>query len=241
MPGTWNVDDFTEGGLASVEEFIGRLDNVEEDVEGKFGLQLELSFSEVEIIEAGDDVTLDEGRYTSWIKQTNKKNSTNGKMFVEWAEFASAHDLGDTLPDCFYGMLMRWRRSTYEFGDDMTPGRAMIPVELIEEGGSKTKKTKSKVVKARVPKAAPPPAKEPEDEDGEESNLPEELVNTIHGVVGEEGATRDMIRRALAKKAALRKLLADAGGLDVVLPAMEDTLDEDDGTYTRVESDDDPV
>ena len=143
MPGVWNTDDLTEGGLASVAEFVGRLTDVEDDVEGKFGLQKELHFSDVEIVEAADDVTLDEGRYTSWVKQSNKKNSTDGRMIADWTEFAKAHDMGP-LPSCFYGVLIRWQKATYEFGDDMSPGRALIPVEVIEEGGTNKSGSKTK-------------------------------------------------------------------------------------------------
>ena len=238
-PAVWVEEEFTEGGLASVVEFIGRLIDVEDDVEGKFGNQLELRFNEVEIIEAGDDVTLDEGRYTSWVKQSNKKNSTNGKMMAEWTEFAKAHDMGP-LPSCFYGILMRWRKSTYEFGDDMSPGRAMVPVEVIEEGGKKaSKKTSTKVVSPAKEEPAAPPPEENDDEESSSSDLPEALVTAIHTSVEGEGATREMIRRTLQKKAALRTALTAAGGLDEVLKAMEDTLNEDDGTYTRVPDEDD--
>jgi len=228
MPAVWNDDDFTENGLASVSEFVGRLIDVEEDVEGKFGDQLELHFEDVEIIEAADDVTLDEGRYTSWVKQSNKKNSTNGKMYQDWILFAKEHDMGP-LPSCFYGVLIRWEKATYEFGEDMDPGRALIPVELIDEG-AKSKAGNGKAGKA-TKAATPPPPEEHADED---TSVPEELVTVIHGTIGEEGATKEMIRRALSKKAKHRTLLSEAGGLEDVLEAM-DTIEEDDGTYTRVE------
>lgn len=236
MPGTWDTEDFTEGGLASIEEFIGRLTDVEEDVEGKFGDQLEFHYSDVEIIEAGDDVTLDEGRLTSWVKQSGRKNSVNSRMVADMVEFAKAHDMGP-IPSCFEGLLIRYKRAIYEFGDDMSPGRAFIPVELIEEGDKKTKKASTKT-KGKATPAAPPPE---EEEEQNSEDVPEILVTAIHETVGKDGATREMIRRAVSKKAAMRKALTDAGGLDKVLSAMEDTLDEEDGTYTRVESEDDPV
>ncbi len=242
MPGTWDTEDFTEGGLASIEEFIGRLTDVDEDVEGKFGFQLEFHYEDVEIIEAGDDVILDEGRLTSWVKQSGRKNSVNSHMVKDMEGFAKDHDLG-AIPACFEGIMIRYKRATYEFGDDMSPGRAFIPVELIKEGGkSKTKPKPKAGAKAgkgtkNKPEAAPPP--DEDEDDGEESGVPEVLVTVIHEAVGEDGATREMIRRALTKKAAVRKALTEAGGIDAVLTAMEDTLDEDDGTYTRVE--DDPV
>ncbi len=242
MPGVWDVEDLTEGGLASITEFIGRLDDVEDDVEGKFGEQKELHFSDVEIIEAADDVTLDEGRYTTWVKQSNKKNSTDGKMVADWASFAAANDLSP-LPTCLYGVLIRWKKTTYEFGDDMSPGRALIPVELIETGGKKAKTSKkTKTTAAATTEAAPPSNEDEDDSDGEEAAVPAALVEVIHATIGEDGATREMIRRAVSKKQALRTALTEAGGLDAVLEALQ-TIEEDDGTYTIVEADEeeDPV
>ncbi len=237
-PGVWDVDDLVEGGLASIEEFTGRLTDVEADVEGKFGAQKELHFEEVEILKAADDVTLEEGRYTTWVKQSNKKNSTDGKMIADWTEFAKAHDLGP-LPSCFYGVLIRWEKTTYEFGDDMSPGRAMIPVELLEEGGSKAK-TKTKAKTSTKTKASAPPTEEPDTEEEtvppSDSDVPEEIQKLVLDTVGEEGATKDMIRRVITKTSANRKLIAAyEGGIDGILTALEDVLDEDDGTYTRVD------
>ncbi len=241
-PGVWDVDDLVEGGLASIEEFVGRLTDVDEDVEGNYGLQKELHFHDVEIIEAADDVSLDEGRYTCWVKQNNKKNSTDGRMIADWAEFCKAQSMGP-MPSCLYGVLIRWQKATYEFGDEMSPGRAMIPVELMEEGGSKKSKSKSKAAPAKTStkKAPPPPAEEPEDED-EEPAISEAVTTAIHGAIGEDGATREMIRRVFLKKAALRKDLAKFGTLEEVLEAMN-TIEEDEGTYTMVEADedDDPI
>ncbi len=236
MPGVWDTEDLVEGGLASIEEFIGRLDDVEDDVEGKYGLQKELHFSDVEIIKAADDVTLDNNRYTSWVKQSNKKNSTDGLMLKDWKAFAAAHKLG-ALPDAFYGVNIRWEKTTYEFGEDMSPGRALIPVELIEEGGKKTKAKPAKTTAAKTP----PPADDSDDSDESEAGgdsdhgVPEELVTIILATVGEDGATKDMIRRAVTKASANRKLItAFEGGLDAILVALEEQLDEDDGAYTIV-------
>ncbi|KKN77030.1 hypothetical protein LCGC14_0363690 [marine sediment metagenome] len=239
MPAVWNDDDFTEGGLASVIEFIGKMTGLDEDVEGQYGDQIELHFEDVEIVEAGDGVTLDEGRLTSWVSQSNKKNSTNGRMFADWIEFAKAHDMGP-LPSCFFGVLMRYKKATYEFGQDMNPGRAFIPVEVIEEGGKKTKAKKSGAkASAKPAKSDPPPA---EEDDDEGNGVPEVLVEAIHKTIGEDGATQEMIRRVIKQKAVLRKALAEFGELGALLTAMEDTIDEDEGTYTRVEADeDDPV
>lgn len=240
MPQTWKVDDFTEGGLASVVEFVGRLNDIEEDVEGLYGTQDEIHFVDCELIEAGEDVTLEEGRFTTWIKQSNKKNSVAGKMVAAWAEFASAHDLDvDDIPNCLMNGLMRWKKVTYEFGDDMSPGRAFVPVEIIEEGGKKAAK------KVTGKKATSKPAPPPEDDDDDDAEVPEILVKAIHDTIGEDGATKAMIQRTIKQKAELRKALADYDGdLSAVLDAMP-SIEEDDGSYTRVEDDDggdeDPV
>ena len=232
-PGVWDVDDLVEGGLASIEEFTGRLVDVEEDVEGKFGLQKEFHFEDVEIIKAADDVSLEEGRYTCWVGQNNKKNSTHGKMLADWTEFAKLHKLGP-LPDCFYGTLLRWEKTTYEFGEEMSPGRAMIPVELVEEGGSE-KKSKSKAsTKSKSKTTVKAPPVDPEDSD-DDSGIPAEIRELVLNTVGEDGATKDMIRRVITKTSVNRKIIAGIGGIDSVLEGLEDALDEDDGTYTRVE------
>ncbi len=234
MPGVWEEDDFVEGGLASIEEFTGRLTDVEEDVEGKYGLQKELHYGDVEIIKAADDVTLENGRYTTWVKQSNKKNSTDGRMSADWRQFAKDHKLG-ALPDGFYGQLIRWEKTTYEFGDEMSPGRAMIPLELLEEGSTKTSKKTSTKAKPAKPVDTEPEDSDDSDSDGD-SGVPEELVTIIHKTVGEDGATKDMIRRAVTKTSVNRKLIAAFdGGLDAILTAMEDSLDEDEGAYTRVD------
>ena len=239
MPGVWEEDDFVEGGLASIEEFTGRLTDVEEDVEGKYGLQKELHYGDVEIIKAADDVTLENGRYTTWVKQSNKKNSTDGRMSADWRQFAKDHKLG-ALPDGFYGQLIRWEKTTYEFGDEMSPGRAMIPLELLEGDSKKTSKSKTSTKAKPVKPTKPADEDEPEDsddsDDGGDSGVPEELVTIIHKTVGEDGATKDMIRRAVTKTSINRKLIAAFdGGLDAILEAMEDSLDEEEGSYTRVD------
>ena len=128
MPANWDTDKLTVGGLASVEKFIGRLESLDEDVEGKYGLQIALYFEDCELIEAGDDVTLENGKFTTWVNQSNKQNSTNGYMLVAWQEFAAEHD--PEIPP--FGILLEWERQTYEFGDDMNPGRALVPVAVVE-------------------------------------------------------------------------------------------------------------
>ena len=241
MGSSWDVEDLTEGGMASIQSFIGRLDEVEGDVEGKFGLQEEYRFSDVEIIEAGDDVTLDEGRLTSWVKESDKKNSTRGKMLVDWTEYAKAQSMGP-LPSCFYGVLIRYNKETYEFGDDMNPGRAFVPVEIIESEPATTgKKTTGKKAATKPVEPETPPEPEASDEptDSDDIDIPDVLRHIIMETIGDEGATHEMIRRAVSKKKTLRDASSAAGGLDEVLAGMT-AIEEDDGTFTKKDTDDLP-
>jgi len=228
----WNPDEFVKGGRAGIERFYGKLKEVEEDVEGDYGPQVALYFEEVRIIEAADEVDLEDGEFTDWIKQSSKQNSVNHKMVTEWVEFAKAHKLGP-LPDSLYGLDLEWKKATYDYGTDrrtgeaLNPGRAFVPVGYAEE----EKKPKGK------------PKGKPKDESKDESSepagdLPDDLVEVIMGVIGEDGATRDIIRREVVKKAATRKLMSEAGGLDKVLDAMKEAghLTNEDEFYFAPES-----
>ncbi len=115
-----------------IREFIGRLDKVEEDVPGKYGLQIEFRFYGVEVTRADGDVVLPDFRLISWVKQSKRKNSVYGRMLVDWEAFAKAHSI-EGLPDGFYGTLMRWEERTYELDGN---GSVFVPVEVIRESAT---------------------------------------------------------------------------------------------------------
>lgn len=247
MPAVWQEDQFVNGGLSGIEEFIGRLREVEEDVEsvfdGKPRTQMALHFYDVEIIASADPVVLENNLYTTWVGQSSRKNSTNMKMFLDWQKFHKEQGLEGSLPSALYESLIRWRKATYEFGENMNPGRAFIPVEFVEDeepqpkpAASRSRGTSST---SRSKPAEAPPAEETEDS-GEASDAPaEEVTAAVLEALGEDGNTRDGLRRALFKTAALRAKVGAAGGLDTVLAYVVESgqVEESEGFYYRKEED----
>lgn len=114
-------------------EFVGRLDEVVDDVEGKFGLQTEFHFSDVEVTQAAKNLELRDRRFKAWVKQSTSKDSTYGHMLIDWTAFQKAQGLKGKLPSVFYGTFMRWEKRTYSF--DGTTGSAFVPVEVLPESG----------------------------------------------------------------------------------------------------------
>lgn len=232
-------ESFVEGGVKGVKEFIGRLDDIEEDVEGKFGPQDAITYRDVEITESAEEVALDEGLFTTWHKHSDRKNSMSGRLAFQWMDFADAHDIASPDDDdltawgqlaaAFKDKLVKYRKVTIEFGEDMNPGTGYVPVEVME--GAKGKPA-SKPSGKPAPKSNGKPASKPEPK-----AIDSALVKAITAAIGEDGATRDIIRREVVKKAALRTILGTAGGLDNVLTALveQGTLTESEGFYTKPE------
>ena len=117
-----------------IRQFIGRLDTIKEDVEGKYGPQIELHFSEVEVTQADGDVVLSDFRLISWVKQSTRKKSTHTRMLVDWETFAKDRSIKG-LPDAFYGIQMRWEERNYDIGGQT--GAAFVPVEVIPESATR--------------------------------------------------------------------------------------------------------
>ena len=220
MPALWNSDNFVEGGVKSISAFDGRLRSVEEDVTGKFGPQVSLEFYDIRNLEADDSFDTEDGEVTYFVKQSNKKNSTNGKMVSQWMEFASATKLGP-LPNSLYDLDIHWVRAEYDFGPDNNPGKALIPVKLLDGKAAPAPTTRS--ASPETPARTPPVA------------VPGALTEAIMEALGEDGGTKDIVRRALSQKAALRKLTTDAGGIDGVLASLVNSgdLKQDEEYYYR--------
>lgn len=255
MPAVWNDDEFVSGGLKGISKFQGQLTEIEEDVEGKFNTQLALYFDECTVLESAEEVSLEDGKYTDWIKQTNKQNSVNQAFVSGIATFIKAHKLKGGVPDALYGQDIIWERQTVieaNEEDGMSPGLCLLPIAMADdEPAPKTRKGRAAALpvddeeeEAAPPKrarrsrsaATTPPADEPD----EEGDVPKELVDFILTRVGEDGSTQDLIRRDIAKKLAMKKLKdAVDGGLEAVLVHMvsEGVLTEDDGTYFLPEED----
>lgn len=216
---------YTEGGVKGVTEFIGRLEDIDEEVDGQFGPQDEWHYHNVEVVESEEDVTLDEGRYTAWTKHSTRKNSVSGRNAFMWMDFAEQHGLEpddsedsplQQIASAFKDKRIRFRRTTHDFGKDMSPGSSFVPVELM--AGKKAAPKKAVTSEKPEPKG----------------DIPDEITEAIIAAVGEDGATRDVIRREVVKKAALRTALGKAGGLDTVLAKLVEgsVLYEDEGLYS---------
>lgn len=258
MPAIWSSGDATEGGLKGITQFVGKLSEVEEDVEGKdFGngarLQLALHFYDVEVEESVDEVSLEDGKYTDWINQSSRKGSVNVAWLNALEEFCEANDLDvENLPDCIYDTEIRFRREVLVEGNEernLSPGKALIPVEIVgkeskSKGRSSSSKGKSSTKEEKPARSSTRSRKakdEEEDEGGDHSEGQGELdsgfIDFVVEAVGEYGSTRDLLRREIVKKSAMRKIMTEFGGLDAVLEYLveHDHITEDDGTYFQVE------
>lgn len=234
MPGFWDEDDFQESGFASIKKFSGVLTDVEDDVEGDYGPQLSFHWSDVELIEAGDDVSLDNAEFTDWIKQSSRKGSTNDRVVKAYREFKDENGLEGSMEyfKFLHGVRCIFEKVTYDFGKKINPGTAFVPVEIVEEGASKPKKASKAKAKAEVV----------EDEDEDEAvEIDPKLSAAVLAAVEDEGLTSALIKAALNKKASTRKLLDEAGGIKTVLAALVDegVIVEDDGVFEAAASDED--
>lgn len=237
MPGLWNSAEFKASGFDSIKKFKGTLTNVEEDVEGKYGPQIEMTWDNVELLEAGEEVELADDRLTDWIKQTSRKNSTNQKMVLSYEDFKKESGLKGSLErfEFLIGVPCIYEREEYDFGADINPGSAYIPVEVVEDKGKRRPAAADedkKPVKSRKP-VEPPVEEDDEAEEAEEAEIDEALVDAIKEAA-EEGATPAEIKSHVNRAAASRKALAAAGTLSDVLKALVEAeiLDEEDGVYT---------
>ena len=217
----WNREDFKEGGTKGITEFIGVLDEVEDEVPGKFDkLQDVYHFSAVEITQSEEDVTLENDELVTYTTHSRRKNSTSGKLAELWMDFCDAQRL-DSPPDSLYGMPIRYKRETFDFGPDMNPGSGFVPVEIPDAKPSKKVRGAAQVTHSgRNGKNAPPA-------------LDAKLVALAVATAGEDGATRDLLRRELTKRASDRASIVALGGIDTYLTLLVESgdLTEDDGVY----------
>lgn len=230
MGAGWARGDFSEGGLKGVKEFSGRLVDVLEDVEGKYSLQKKFNFSDVEIIESQEPVVLKDGLYTAWLKQSSNKKSVDYHIVGAMIDFCEANNIEGELPGCLYDLNIVWKMEQFEFdgdgvdGEPMKPGSGPVPLSLVGKG-SKRRTAKKPDETTTEEEAATP--------------IPEEIAAIIKETIGEDGATRDMIRKATTSKAKNKKLVdAYPGGLDGILEALEEDhrFESESGFYSPVEA-----
>ncbi len=246
-PAVWNDDEFVSGGLKGITKFQGQLSEIEDDIEGKYGTQYALYFDECVVLESAEEVSLEGGKYTDWIKQTNKKNSKHQAFVRLITAFIKDHKLKGGVPDALFGQDIIWERQTVIEGDEddgMSPSMCLVPIALADDEPPKGRRAAAPPVDDEEAPAKPArrrrsAAAEPPEES--ESDVPKELTDFILSRVGKDGATQDLIRRDIAKKLAMKKLKdAVDGGLEAVLTHMvsEGVLTEDDGTYFLPEDED---
>ena len=127
MGAIWKSDDFSEGGFKSLKRFGGRLVNVEEDVEGKFSLQKRFDWQDVEILEATEPLTIKDGNFSDWMKQSGSKNSVDAKVVVALEKFCEENKIKGSLPTCLYELNIEWEQFIVEFEGEGQDGSAMQP------------------------------------------------------------------------------------------------------------------
>lgn len=231
MPARWNEDEFTESGFKSIKEFIGVLDSVEEDVEGEYGDQIQSVYTGVELVEAGDEVELEDDIFTTWVKQSDKKNSTNSRWVADLRAFADSHDIEWKGGASFIGMKLRMRRVEYDFGSKVNPGTAFVPIETLDS------KKASKSTRRRTS------ASEPE---SEATGAADPLVVGIVLAIGESdgGLTHALLKKHVAGTSKLKSALGkEPVKFDAYMEALVEagTVVIEDGVYSvpSAESEDD--
>ncbi|KKM08216.1 hypothetical protein LCGC14_1726090 [marine sediment metagenome] len=256
MSAIWKSEEFSEGGFKALKSFSGRLVNVEEDVEGKFAIQKRFDWQDCEIIETTEPLTLKDGNFSDWMKQSGSKSSVDAKVVAKLEKFCAENKIKGSLPTCLYEKNIVWEQFIVEFdgegadGTAMQPGYAYAPVSLVGKDEKKAP-TRGRKIKEESDNEKQEPV-EPESDDASESDsaeestpveidIPELVHESVVKTLGDDGATRDMIARELKKTAKLRKALGEVdGGIDTVLEAMEqgDIIGSDGDFYFPVPQDD---
>ena len=224
MPGMWDDDGFKESGFASIMEFDATLTEVEDDVEGKFGTQKQFVWTNVELVDAGDDVVLENGTFTDWIKQSGQKGSIDEHMVRAYKQYKEENGLDGRLfkYEFLYGVPTRFKKQFVEYSGNGADGKPMAPGKYFAPIG---------------PAGSAAPAKDSDDEgDSSDSDgggdIPQKVIDAAVKYAG-EGATETQIKQTFTKKAAGRKAVTDAGGITNILSAAVESgaLAENGGVY----------
>ena len=224
MPGIWDADGFKESGYASIKVFDGVLTEVLEDVEGKFGAQKQFVWTQVELIDAGDDVVLENQEFTQWIKQSGGTGSMDEHMVKAFAQYKAENDLPGRLfkYEFLVGVPTRYERQIVEFSGKDADGKPMAPGSFWAPVG---------------PAGSSAPAKAAPSDDTEDeaapSEVPQKVIDAAAKYAG-EGATETQIKQAFGKKKAGRDAIQAAGGITAILAATVEAgqLVNDDGVYS---------
>ena len=222
---SWDDSSFTEGGMKAITKFRGKLTDLEEGVEGTYGLQVREDFIDVEVLECTDpNFELEGDELSDWMKDSPKKSGLKHRAFMKMKEFAQAQNMGP-VPSCFEDLDLIWERQEFDFGEGMSPGRAFIPVALGE---------------GFVASDSDDDNTDDSDDSGtvelSDVEIPDAIRDLIVEVVGDDGATGDTVKRAVIKKKKIRTLVDEFGGHDFVLKALveQGILVEDEGVFIVV-------
>ncbi len=228
MSAIWKSEDFSEGGFKSLKSFSGKLVNVEEDVEGKFSIQKRFDWQDCEVIEMTEPITLKDGNFSDWMKQSGSKSSVDAKVVAALEKFCKENKIEGSLPACLYDTNIVWEQFIVEFdgegqdGTAMQPGYAYAPISLVGKKATPARGRKAKEEESETPEPEEPESSDDAGDEVEAVEVPELLSDKVKEILGDDGATRDMIIRDLKKTAPLRKAVAGVdGGVDAVLSAME--------------------
>ena len=151
MGAIWKSDEFSEGGFKSLKRFTGRLVNVEEDVEGRYSIQKRFDWQDCEILESSEPLTLKDGNFSDWMKQSGSKSSVDAKVVAKLEKFVADNKIKGSLPACLYELNVEWEQFIVEFegegadGTAMQPGYAYAPINLV--GKSDKKATRGRKAK----------------------------------------------------------------------------------------------
>ena len=222
MPLVRNRDAFIEGGIKGITLFEATLSGLEEDIPNSFQegkLQARIDFSDVEVLESEDAVTLEDDNFHFYFTQTNKSNSVAEKVIGAYDDYAQANNIEGLAIDNLAGLRLIWARQVVEFGKDMNSAKFWYPVgkagddlDKIKQGLGGKKSGGKKV-------------------DGNKAL--NEFILESAGM----GDTEEGIKKAIKSAPAdVRKAVSAGGGLDKVLLSLVETdlLSEEDGVYTTV-------
>lgn len=243
MPATYDTEKLVQTGFKAIVFFRGTLTSREEDLpssfkDGKGNLQYQTKFGwdvpDGNILAFEAPVVLEDGTFRQFVTQKNTKNSTWGKMIVDWKNFADRQHLEGAFPDCLEGLDLIWARKEYPMGQNANPGMAYIPVDT---GDNFKKYEKGLVEGGSIDTGADSDAKKG-------VKVPTEIDAKVEVAVLEivdGGASAPDIKAVLTSKGPLRKGMATAGGVEPVIAYLVKSgkIVDTEGTYTLPEEDED--
>jgi hypothetical protein len=224
MPLMRNRDGFIEGGFAGIQLFEAVLTEVEEDIPNEFvkgKLRARIDFSDVELLEVEDTVTLDNDRFHFFFTQSDKRGSLNEKLIADYDDFALAKGIEGMVPESLKDKRLIYARKVVDFGKDMNPGKYWYPVG---EAGDDLEDIKASL---SIGGRSAPASKE------DKISAATDFIKTE----AELGTTLESLKAAVkAAESDVRSAVSAGGGLEKFVASLVETsiLSEEDGVYTTV-------